>query len=139
LRDFTHGGGVVVKQHGQDCLFLLVKAKATEIQWVFPKGHLEPGEDTAAAALREVREEAGVEAKLLGVLGPIEFIYNNQQVRAQFFLLQYLRDVIPEENRQKRWCKYEEALDLLYFPEHRQLLRMARLKLAEMLPYPAAL
>jgi mutator protein MutT len=132
LHKFTHGGGVVIKQQGQDFLFLLVKAKEDKNQWVFPKGHIESGEDPGAAALREVREEAGVESKILGVLGPIEFLYKNQQVRVHFFLLQYMQDVIPQENREKRWCNYDEALNLLSFPEHRQIMRMAKVKLTEL-------
>jgi len=31
--------------------------------WVFPKGHIEPGEDTLRAAVREIEEEAGVDAR----------------------------------------------------------------------------
>ncbi len=134
LLNYTHGGGVVFKLRGREFFYLLVKAKAAETQWVFPKGHLEPGEEPAAAALREVREEAGVEAKLLRVLSHLEFSHKNEQVRAQFFLLQYVRDVSPQETRQRRWWTYEEALELLSFPEHRQLLRLARAKLNEMFP-----
>jgi diadenosine hexaphosphate hydrolase (ATP-forming) len=33
--------------------------------WVFPKGHIEEGETSEAAALREVEEEAGVDAELV--------------------------------------------------------------------------
>jgi 8-oxo-dGTP diphosphatase len=37
-------------------------------QWSLPGGHIEPGERAAAAAVREVREEAGIEAAIAGLL-----------------------------------------------------------------------
>ncbi|MEX2501448.1 MAG: NUDIX domain-containing protein [Trueperaceae bacterium] len=50
-------GGVVIRNDGQ----VLVLRRANGA-WVFPKGHLDPGEDHLTAALREVEEEAGVRA-----------------------------------------------------------------------------
>ncbi len=37
--------------------------------WSFPKGVVEPGETADAAALRELREEAGLEGRVVGVVG----------------------------------------------------------------------
>lgn len=51
-------GGVVFDRAGN--VLVLRHAAGT---WVFPKGHLEPGEGPLAAALREVEEEAGVHAR----------------------------------------------------------------------------
>ena len=51
-------GGVVFDPQGR----VLVLRHAGG-DWVFPKGHLEPGESELAAALREVEEEAGVRAR----------------------------------------------------------------------------
>ena len=48
-------GGVVF--NGQGLVLLLGHRNGT---WVFPKGHLDPGETELEAALREVEEEAGV-------------------------------------------------------------------------------
>jgi 8-oxo-dGTP diphosphatase len=35
-------------------------------QWLYPGGHVEPNEDPAQAALREVLEETGVRARVIG-------------------------------------------------------------------------
>lgn len=51
-------GGVVFDEAG-DVLML----RHASGHWVFPKGHVEAGETEIEAALREVREEAGVEAE----------------------------------------------------------------------------
>lgn len=51
-------------------VLLIKRAKSGPLQgfWSLPGGHVEPGEPVRAAALREVREEAGVVAKLAGLL-----------------------------------------------------------------------
>ena len=131
MPEFTHGGGVVVRRSRFTNLYLLVRAKGAEEEWVFPKGHIESGEDAKAAALREVREEAGVEAEFLTELNHIEFIYKNEQIRVHFFLLKYLREVPQEESREKQWRTYEEALNLLSFEENRWILQLARNRLAK--------
>ncbi len=50
-------GGVVFRADG-----LVLLLRHLEGTWVFPKGHIDPGEDALAAAIREVEEEAGVRA-----------------------------------------------------------------------------
>ena len=50
-------GGVVFRPDGA-----VLVLRHLEGSWVFPKGHIDPGEDALAAALREVEEEAGVQA-----------------------------------------------------------------------------
>lgn len=51
-------GGVVFDPHGR---VLLIRHESGA--WVFPKGHLDEGEDHLQAAVREVEEEAGVQAR----------------------------------------------------------------------------
>ncbi|MBS3147658.1 NUDIX domain-containing protein [Candidatus Woesearchaeota archaeon] len=55
-----HSAGVVVFCEGK---YLLLKYEAGH--WDFPKGHLEQGEDDKTAALRELKEEAGISAQII--------------------------------------------------------------------------
>ena len=62
-------GGMVVSSYGQSVRILLVRDINYD-DWVCPKGHVEPGETLGQAALREIKEEAGVtEANILFELG----------------------------------------------------------------------
>jgi 8-oxo-dGTP diphosphatase len=50
-------------------VLLIERAKgALKGRWSLPGGHIEPGETARAAAVREVREETGVEADILGLV-----------------------------------------------------------------------
>lgn len=42
--------------------------------WTLPGGGIDPGEDPAAAAIREIREETGFEAEIDGILGVDSFV-----------------------------------------------------------------
>lgn len=53
-------GAVVFKKEGDDILFLVIYSARNKI-WGFPKGHLERGETAKEAALREIKEEVGLE------------------------------------------------------------------------------
>ncbi len=64
-------GGVVA--FGNTILLL----KKYNGDWVLPKGRVENGESTKAAALREVLEEAGVKGQILDYIGEVNYKYKN--------------------------------------------------------------
>jgi len=105
--------------------YLIVTAKRDPHRWVFPKGHIDPGETPETTAGREVREEAGIEAKLAEALGSVEFKKDGGNARAAYFLMEFLRSAGPGEDRKRRWCRYEEAMDLLSSESNRDVLRRA--------------
>ena len=121
----THAGGVVFRGGGDEVEFLVVQARDNPTQWVFPKGHIEAGETVAETAGREVREEAGGSAEILGEAGSYEFELAKETVHTRYFLMRYAAEVEPGEPRSRRWCGYAEARELLTFADTRALLAEA--------------
>ncbi len=123
----AQAGGIVLREDPDAPRFLLVRARRNPQHWIFPKGHLEPGETAEAAAVREVREEAGVTATPMAPVGAVEFEEGARTIRVEYFLLRHERDVAADESRETRWCAFDDALSLLTFPSSQDLLRAARL------------
>jgi ADP-ribose pyrophosphatase YjhB (NUDIX family) len=57
----------------------LAVRRADRDEWVFPKGHLEEGERAEDAAIREVREETGLEIEILGELGTTRYEFGRDR------------------------------------------------------------
>ena len=121
----THAGGVVVRGRGADLRVLLVTAKRQPNQWVFPKGHIEAGETVEEAAIREVEEEAGVVATVSQPIGTLEFRNMRGVVRAQFFLMAFVSEGAPREDRRRAWFTAEEARQALGYEDARMLVAKA--------------
>lgn len=117
----THAGGIVIRDGPDEPLILLVRARTDPTLWIFPKGHIEAGETAACAALREVREEAGVAATVVRHVGDMPITTG----RAAIFLMRYIADVPASEQRESTWCSPHDACRLLTYSESRALLARA--------------
>ena len=126
MSQLTHAGGIVVRRDKDTIRCLVVTAKKNPQHWVFPKGHINVGETPEQTAKREVLEETGVQAKILDLVGTTEFQTRDEAVKVKFYLMEYVAEKGEAEDRGKRWCTYEEALDLLSFDDTRDLLRQSQ-------------
>jgi 8-oxo-dGTP pyrophosphatase MutT (NUDIX family) len=104
-----------------------------------PKGHIEPGETGAEAAVREVREETGIDSRLVAKLDDIKYWYSRDGARVfkvvSFFLLAYrsgsVRHYQREEVEGAEWVPLAEAPDRLSYKGEKQMARAALSKLAD--------
>jgi ADP-ribose pyrophosphatase YjhB (NUDIX family) len=104
--------------------------------WALPKGLIGDGERPDDTALREVAEETGVEARLVGKLGDIRYVYTWAGERVfkvvSFYLLRYSRgrlgDLPPataHEVAEARWLPLEEAPGVLAYKGEREMAEKA--------------
>ena len=100
--------------------------------WHTIAGGVEPGEAFHVAALRELREETGLDAVELRPIG--EFAYTREswedEPGLRVHVAAFLIDVEPrwepelnEEHDDYRWLRRDEAAELLFWPEPAALLR----------------
>jgi 8-oxo-dGTP pyrophosphatase MutT (NUDIX family) len=117
----THAGGVVFRQSDSQ-IFYLVVSSSDGLNWVLPKGHIEPGESPEETALRELKEEAGVVGEIVERLSEQHFKKGDKEVDIQYFLIRELGATEATENRTVRWEEELAALQLLTFDEARSAL-----------------
>jgi 8-oxo-dGTP pyrophosphatase MutT (NUDIX family) len=129
-------GGVVVRD--ETCVVIVPTRRAADGSKVLtlPKGHPEDGESAADAALREVREEAGVESRLVEKLGDVRYWYTRDGRRiakvVSFFLLEYLSGEVSDHDREvedARWLALERATRELTYKGERDMASRALLRL----------
>ena len=104
---------------------LLVTARRNPNNWIFPKGHIEDGESRKDAAVREAREEAGIDGKVAGRAGSMSFNFGDNRYRVHYFVVTTSGEGKEREGRRLRWCRYKQALRRLTYDETRDLLREA--------------
>jgi 8-oxo-dGTP pyrophosphatase MutT (NUDIX family) len=123
VRIIEQAGSVIVRSVGGIPRVLLVTAKRNRDHWVFPKGHVEPGETLEEAALREADEEAGVHGAIIARAGSLSFELGADSMRVHYFVVTTNDNGSPEAGRRLLWCSYEEALEKLTFNDTRTLLK----------------
>ena len=125
-------GGVVVRDGA--CVVIVPTRRAANGARVLalPKGHPEPGESIEQAALREVREEAGVDCDVVGPLGDVRYWYQRDGIRVakvvRFFLLAYRAGDPADHDHEvedARWMPLAQAAKALTHPGDREMATLA--------------
>ena len=134
-------GGVAFRRTERGVEVALVKTKPKG-RWQLPKGIVDEGETPEETALREVREEAGLETAVVAPLDVIEYWYVGHRrggrvrfhKRVHFFLLACCGGDVGDhdhEVEEARWVAVEEAGAMLAFPNERKVVARALLKAGE--------
>jgi len=126
-------GGVVLAETRPDAPVALVAHRSARgsLQWTLPKGAREEGETVAETALREVREETGLEAELLGPLDTIDywFVWAPERTRyhkfVHYFLMRFASGDFSQRDHEMEdaaWFEPDEARRRMAFANERRLL-----------------
>ena len=139
-REFS-AGGVLVRSIRGRLHFAAIRPQGKTDVWALPKGRIDPGESPAETAVREVREETGVDGRLVEKLGDIRYVYvwKGEKIFkvVSFFLLRASRGrigAIDESMRievaEARWLPLDEAPRLLAYGGEREMAKKARDRVA---------
>lgn len=133
-REFS-AGGIILNNQGQVLLICASNMKEPDKKhWGFPKGNVGEGEIIQEAALREVKEEAGVEAEIIEKVGDSKYVYtkpcSGEKVFkvVSIFLMKYLSGDPQNhdwEVAEAKWFRPEEALKTISFSQDKQLFKKA--------------
>lgn len=130
-REFS-AGGIVLRQAQDGTVEVLITKHSQNKHWSFPKGLIDPGQTTEEAALREVKEEGGIEAEILDKVGYSKYVYafNGEKIFkiVTYFLMRYVSgDPCNHdwEVEEAGWYEPENALKQLTFSQDKELLKKA--------------
>ena len=121
-------GGVVWRVEDCEVHVLLIHRPRYD-DWSLPKGKLDPGEEAAVGALREVREETGLQC----TLGPelprtLYFDRHRRRKRVRYWAMQVQsgRFEVNSEVDETRWLTIDEAVELLTHRRDRRVVQALR-------------
>ena len=131
IREFSAGGLVIRRMRGRDYLAVVRVKKGTVM--ALPKGHIDPGETAAQAAEREVREEAGLQGRLVEKLGDVKYWYVRGGDRVfkvvSFFLFRYVSGTVRDYQREEvdgaEWVPLDDAPRLLAYRGEKDMAKAA--------------
>ena len=104
--------GVVVRKDAHTLLVRQSAGHTLQHQWTIPWGRVQVGESPLDAALRETREEAGVDSQVIGLLGLQELPPPQQERFALLFLARHMDGTPVGDGRETDAARYFTERDL---------------------------
>lgn len=119
----------VVCLRGDEVLLIRRGRPPRQGQWSLPGGRIEPGERVVDAALRELREETGVEAEITGLLDVVDGIFASEG--RHYVLIDYAarwlsgEPVAGDDAMEARFVALDQVDRLVDWAETRRVIRLA--------------
>ena len=127
---FSAGGVVYRNESGVASVVLC--GRIAPKTWSLPKGTPDPGEATEETALREVREETGLDVVIESDLGEIEYWFAIPEARVhkrvRFYLMSPVGGSIDDHDPEfdlVQWFTEEDAVKALTYPNEARMLSKA--------------
>ncbi len=127
----TSAGGVVIRTVDGEHEVALVHRRSARL-WALPKGTPDSGETLEETALRETREETGLDVEIEAPIGPIRYFFVRGTTRfhttVHFFLMRSTGGSVDDHDAEfdeAKWVPLGEALALLTHATERAILEQA--------------
>ena len=123
----------VVCLRGDEVLLIRRGRPPRQGEWSLPGGRIEPGERAVDAALRELREETGVEAGIVGLVDVVDGVF--PEAGRHYVLIDYAarwlsgEPVAGDDAAEARFAPLGEAETLIEWSETRRIIRLAAEKI----------
>ncbi len=119
----------VVCLRGEEVLLIRRGTPPRQGEWSLPGGRIEAGERTVDAALRELREETGVEAEITGLIDVVDGLF--PEAGRHYVLIDYAarwvsgEPVAGDDAMEARFVALDQVATLIGWSETRRIIRMA--------------
>jgi 8-oxo-dGTP diphosphatase len=119
----------VVCLRGDSVLLIRRGTPPRQGEWSLPGGRIEPGERAVDAALRELREETGVEAGITGLIDVVDGLF--PEAGRHYVLIDYAarwvsgEPVAGDDALEARFVALDEVESLIEWSATRRIIRMA--------------
>lgn len=119
----------VVCLRGEDVLLIRRGRPPRQGEWSLPGGRIEPGERAVDAALRELREETGVEAEITGLIDVVDGVFPD--AGRHYVLIDYAarwvsgEPVAGDDALEARFVALDQIDELIDWTETRRIIRLA--------------
>ncbi|MBI5560723.1 MAG: NUDIX hydrolase [Deltaproteobacteria bacterium] len=131
-------GAVIFRRTNGKAEVALIEVEGSKgMAWCLPKGLKEEGENLARTAHREVKEETGLDGKILGNLGDIHYFYAHKEKEGTkrffkivyFFLMEYTAGDTVYHDKEVVDCKWfpiDEAIEVISYKDEKEILKKAK-------------
>jgi 8-oxo-dGTP pyrophosphatase MutT (NUDIX family) len=127
--EIVAAGGVVLERRNENVRVVLIHRPKYR-DWSFPKGKAEPGESVTETALREVKEETGLDCRIVQEFSPVRYRYKTnrgdfREKVVNYFLMEPVGGRLEAPGQEvdaAEWCDAAEASRKLTYERDRALL-----------------
>lgn len=134
-------GGVIYRLSNDRIEVALIAVKGGSV-WCLPKGLVEKGENIARTAHREVKEETGLDGKIIKLINNIHYFYSHKEAGetkryfkiVYFFLIEYTSGDVNGHDMEVdecRWFPIDDAIKAVEYKDERDIVKKAKKMISE--------